>query len=66
MADAVEYLVVGRTFVNGSYFEPKKGERITVWAAPGLEGPALLLVDASAEASPKLSLKAAESSKKPE
>lgn len=41
----VRYEVTGRTFVNGSYYEPG-GNPIFVMAPAGLDGPALKLAPA--------------------
>lgn len=39
----VRYQVVARAFVNGSLIEPQGRKDVYVFAAPGLEGPALKL-----------------------
>jgi hypothetical protein len=41
----VAYEVTGVVFVNGSLHEPVNGQRVIVWARPGLAGRALQLID---------------------
>ncbi|CAN1721992.1 protein of unknown function [Hyphomicrobium sp. 1Nfss2.1] len=57
MAEKVRYRVLGKTYVNDTYIDPsdpnapgveRVGKNCFVWAAPGLEGPALELAKGKA------------------